>query len=141
MTAARRLLPFVPPALLCLVASVQVYLVKAQDLTPWKGGGFGMFSSNDDGFRRVEVWVEEPQGEREIDVSRDLRVSRVGAHPTEARLTSLARRIGEVQRSRGADVRRVRLAVWRRDYARGTMEPGEVLVRNVIVVLEPSGRP
>lgn len=123
--------------LLCLVAGVQIYLVKAQDLTPWKGGGFGMFSTNDDGFRRIEVRVEEPGGEREIDVTRDLRVVRVAAHPTERRLTSVGRKIGEVQRARGADVRRVRVAVWRKDFAPGTMAPLQVPIREVIIDLAP----
>ncbi|HET9333331.1 MAG TPA: hypothetical protein VFQ21_07095 [Gemmatimonadota bacterium] len=137
----RRILPFVPPILLCLVAVVQVYLVKAQELTPWKGGGFGMFSTNDDGFRRIQVWVEEPGGEREIDVTRDLRVVRIAAHPTEERLTSVARKIGEVQRARGADVRRVRAAVWRRDFAPGSMEPLQVPIREVTVDLGPTRSP
>jgi hypothetical protein len=113
-------------------------MVKSQDLTPWKGGGFGMFSTNDDGFRRIQVWVEEPGGEREIDVTRDLRVVRVAAHPTEERLASIARKIGEVQRSRGADVTQVRVAVWRRDFAPGTMQPLQVPIREVVVDVGPS---
>ena len=35
------------PALLTLVAVRQIYLARTQDLTFWKGGGFGMFSSVD----------------------------------------------------------------------------------------------
>ncbi|MBJ80950.1 MAG: hypothetical protein CMH60_06500 [Myxococcales bacterium] len=32
------------PAVLVLVALLQISLAEGQDLTPWKGGGFGMFS-------------------------------------------------------------------------------------------------
>jgi hypothetical protein len=48
----------------------------------------------------------------------------------------MARRIGEVQRARGADVNRVRVAVWRRDFARETLEPRLVLIREVVVDLD-----
>jgi len=35
------------PLLLVLVAARQIYLVQSQQLTPWLGGGFGMFASVD----------------------------------------------------------------------------------------------
>jgi hypothetical protein len=36
-----------PPALLCAVACVQIFLAMTKSLSPWKGGGFGMFSTVD----------------------------------------------------------------------------------------------
>ena len=137
----KRFLPFLPPVLLCLVAFSQVYLVRAQNLSPWKGGGFGMFSTNDDEARRIEVWVIESEGERQIDTTRDIRVMQIAAFPTEERLIAMGRKIGEVQRARGADVKRVRVAAWRRDFVLRTMEPRQVLIREVVVDLErPSSR-
>lgn len=41
------LLSFLAPGLLVLVACVQMALVRTHDLTAWKGGGFGMFSTFD----------------------------------------------------------------------------------------------
>jgi hypothetical protein len=41
------------PVLLCLVALTQIYFSHTQNLTPWKGGGFGMFASIDRMERRV----------------------------------------------------------------------------------------
>ena len=41
------LLAFVAPILLGLVALNQLYLAATTDLTPWRGGGFGMFSTAD----------------------------------------------------------------------------------------------
>ena len=137
----KRFLPFLPPVLLCLVAFLQVYLVRAHDLSPWKGGGFGMFSTNDDEARRIEVWVIESEGERQIDVSRDMRVLRIATFPTDERLIAMGRKIGEVQRAQGAEVKRVRVAAWRRDFVLQTMEPRQVLIREVVVDLErPSSR-
>lgn len=42
-----------PAAALLAVAGHQVVRVHADDLTPWKGGGFGMFSTVDSGGGRV----------------------------------------------------------------------------------------
>ena len=42
-----RLLSSLAPGLLVLVACVQLTLVRTSDLTAWKGGGFGMFSTYD----------------------------------------------------------------------------------------------
>ncbi|MGO9922022.1 MAG: hypothetical protein ACLQIB_45910 [Isosphaeraceae bacterium] len=41
----KALLPLYPCALLSVVAFYQYYLVLSSRLDPWKGGGFGMFSS------------------------------------------------------------------------------------------------
>ena len=35
------------PILLCTIALVQICMVYSKDLTPWKGGGFGMFAMID----------------------------------------------------------------------------------------------
>jgi hypothetical protein len=42
-----KLLKYFPFILLLLVAVNQFRLVKQRELTPWKGGGFGMFSTTD----------------------------------------------------------------------------------------------
>jgi hypothetical protein len=49
-----RLRQFAVPAVLIVVACIQIYLAKTHDLTPWKGGGFGMFSTVDDAQAR---WI------------------------------------------------------------------------------------
>jgi hypothetical protein len=41
------LLTAAPPAVLVGVALFQIHRVDVRDLTPWKGGGFGMFSTLD----------------------------------------------------------------------------------------------
>ena len=51
----------VPPVLLVVVAVCQIGLAKTSGLTPWKGGGFGMFSTLDHGaYRGVDVVIEAP---------------------------------------------------------------------------------
>ena len=48
-----RLRATIPPALLALVACVQIGLARFTPLTPWKGGGFGMFATADGASNRT----------------------------------------------------------------------------------------
>ncbi len=60
----QRLLYVLAPALMLLVACTQRVLVHTQDLTAWKGGGFGMFSTFDSpGARTLRLLVLTPEGE------------------------------------------------------------------------------
>lgn len=57
------------PLVLSGVALHQVYLATAGDLTPWKGGGFGMFSSPDrSSHRAVRGSFEGEYGEVPVDM-------------------------------------------------------------------------
>jgi hypothetical protein len=49
---ADRSILYFAPALLIAIACVQLFLATTQALTPWKGGGFGMFSTVDTGEAR-----------------------------------------------------------------------------------------
>lgn len=84
------------PALLAIVAVVQIVRARTLDLTPWKGGGFGMFSSVDTlDARFLRVYVEtatevvpvEPPPHMTADVTR------VRAMPSQAGLDQLANRL------------------------------------------------
>jgi hypothetical protein len=56
ITAAGCLAKSIPSLLLLTVAVAHAWRVAVQDLTPWKGGGFGMFSTVDScGGRPLEV--------------------------------------------------------------------------------------
>lgn len=55
---------YAAPALLVLVACLQLFRAHTQHLTPWKGGGFGMFASADmPGWRSLRTYLVTPQGE------------------------------------------------------------------------------
>jgi len=62
-----------PVSLLVVVAFAQVTLATTAGLSPWKGGGFGMFSTTDDGGRRyVRVFVSAVERSEEISISPSL---------------------------------------------------------------------
>jgi hypothetical protein len=60
-----KFLRFAAPALLCVVAARQIALVRTERLTPWKGGGFGMFATVESGATRiVKIRLERRDGEK-----------------------------------------------------------------------------
>lgn len=91
-----------------LIAMLGVHLTLRtnDDLSPWKGGGFAMFSTVDSpGMRTVAVWADVAGVDERVslvgawdDASRELR-----ALPTAARTTALARGVASSQLVRGAD--------------------------------------
>ena len=115
---------WLPVALLLSVAGVQVTLAKTAGLSPWKGGGFGMFSTTDDaGRRRVRVYVTAPERSEEITISPSLEDAavRAGVLPGDRQFTRLARRVVERERRNGRPVEAVRIETWRIEYAPGTL--------------------
>jgi hypothetical protein len=87
-----------PALLLCVVASTQIWLAHHAHLSPWNGGGFGMFSSTQVFARRhLHVWLVSTGFREELGVpSRlDEEMRRVLALPTEARLRAFGTRMLE----------------------------------------------
>lgn len=127
-----RLLAAIPPALLTVVASVQIALAHLTPLTPWKGGGFGMFATADGALNRTtRVLVTGPQRSQELDVPPSLADAAAAceAFPTERCLAGLARRLADRERRQGRPVFSVRLQVWRTEFAPVTLEPRRRLLK------------
>lgn len=86
----------IPVALLTIVALMQIGLVYTIGLTPWKVGGFGMFSSIDDWntrrFEGVGVTTDGRTARLVIDPPgfRVTATARIRSLPTEGRLVALA---------------------------------------------------
>jgi hypothetical protein len=129
---AARWLPALPPLLLLAVAALQLGLVRQRALSPWKGGGFGMFSTLDARpFRYLRVTLTAPQRSEELSIPPSLEGAAAAAEvlPTDAQLGRLAARIVERERSRGRPVTEVRIEVWRDEFARGSLKPEARLMR------------
>ncbi|MFN2420397.1 MAG: hypothetical protein ABR527_03315 [Gemmatimonadota bacterium] len=124
-----RFLPLLPAALLCLVAVVQVYLTRTQFLTPWKGGGFGMFSTTDFTTRVIRVWITTPEGTREIpqayqESPAGVRTAlRAVAHPSRRNMRKAAWSAASTQSAEGVDISRARITVSRTEYDVETLAP------------------
>lgn len=84
------------PICLCLVAALHLYRVSTAGQTPWKGGGFGMFSTFDaENARFVRAWLLTEHGTRPIEIPSELdkRVAELRAAPNQAGLDELAKRL------------------------------------------------
>jgi hypothetical protein len=69
VTSRDRVLVWIAPALLVALAATQLFLATTRDLTPWKGGGFGMFASTDRlGYRAMQAVIVTDAGEFALDV-------------------------------------------------------------------------
>jgi hypothetical protein len=107
-----RILRELPGALLAVLALTQIALAFGTQLSPWKGGGFGMFATNDHGaFRSVRVYALGPGGEERVEVPPELRRAelRVRELPSEGAL----RRLAETLAAEAPEASGLRTEVWR----------------------------
>ena len=120
----RNVAVLLPVGLLVLVAGMQLTLARSAALTPWKGGGFGMFSTTDDGGRRrVRVFVTAPERSEEIAIAPSLEgaAQRAAALPAEDQLSRLAEGVVARERRYARPVETVRIEAWRIEYAPDTL--------------------
>jgi hypothetical protein len=121
-----------PVVLLIAVASSQIVLSRTSQLSPWKGGGFGMFSSLDSGsFRFVRLFAEAPERSEELELSPSLEdlAARAALLPSDRRLERLARATVAREQRRGQPVASVRVEVWRNAFAPGSLRSSEERLR------------
>jgi hypothetical protein len=126
---------YVPAALLAAVAVVQIGLASTVNLSPWKGGGFGMFATLDHGgFRGVEVVVDAPDRSEQVEIAASLEgeAARAVALPVDWLLRDLAAGIAARERRYDRPVSRVTLSVWRADFDRTTLRGSEQPVRTFV---------
>lgn len=124
-----------PSLLLVAVAAAQMALSLTAGLSPWKGGGFGMFASNDGlQFRQVRVFVAAPSRSEEILVPPSLvrAAASAATFPRPQALETLARSIADRERRYGRNVETVRVEVSRTVFS-PTLEVTRAPVRALTV--------
>jgi hypothetical protein len=130
-----------PVGLLIIVAGTQVTLSRRAELTPWKGGGFGMFSTTDDvARRRVRVFVSAPERSEEVAIAPSLEnaARRAAALPSDSQLTQLAEGVVRRERRYRRPVDSVRIETWRIDYAPDTLAATFRLLREYVYRVDPT---
>ena len=128
MTPAKLL----PSALLVVVALAQVVLTRTTAMTPWKGGGFGMFSTLDHGaYRGIDAVVEGQDRSETLEIPPSLEeiVARAAACPADRLLRELAEGIVARERRYERSVSRVTLTAWRTEFDRVTLRANERTIR------------
>lgn len=113
-----RLLALVPVTLLFLVAAVQLNLVVHHELDPWKGGGFGMFSTIDNPSTRVlRVVAVTADGLVPLEMPSAVYAAERSARalPSEERLGRVAERLLD-RTELPEGTRALRVELWRLDF-------------------------
>jgi len=119
MTELWRWRAFVPAVILVLVGSVQIALTRSAGLTPWKGGGFGMFSTTDDAAHRtLRIFVSASERSEELEITDSLTDAalRAAVLPSDRQLTNLARLVVARERRHARPVKTIRIECWRTEY-------------------------
>jgi hypothetical protein len=138
----RRIAIVLPTVLLLTLASTQMILARRTLLSPWKGGGFGMFASVDGvPFRWVRVYVSAPERSEELAIPPSLegRAHRLVTWPHQRAMDAFARAIVERERRYDRPVDSVRVEVWRADVS-PALEVVESLVRKSTLTVHESDR-
>lgn len=137
-----KLVAALPTVLLAAVALHQIYLVRTADLTPWKGGGFGMFASTD-GLpqRTVLVFASAPERSEELTIPDELKsvAAKAAALPGDRELERLARGIGQREREAGRPLASLDLVVQRTRYSPLTLFATTETLREYTFVVDEGG--
>jgi hypothetical protein len=136
---------WLPAAILLTVALGQILLASVANLSPWKGGGFGMFATTDGtAFRYVRLFVEAPNRSEELTVTESLEdpALRAQIFPSDHFLTRLGEAAALREKRHGRSVSAVRVEVWRIEFADDPLRSSERRMRAYTVHVDPtSGRP
>lgn len=121
--------------MLVAVATAQIVAAKTGPISPWLGGGFGMFATTDSPARRHLHAVALREGLRqEIEIPAEFAIDerKAVAFPTEARLRALAEALAAVELAEGdpdaGPLQAISIRVYRARHDRETLAPsGEPL--------------
>jgi hypothetical protein len=125
---------WLPAALLVVVASTQIVLARAAELSPWKGGGFGMFATSDGTSTRfVRLYVRGPGRSEEIAMqpSFERAAARAQLFPSTPLMRRLAAAVASREQRYQRPVTEVTVQVWRTVFTPGPLRANDSLIREL----------
>jgi len=130
---------FLPALLLVAVALTQIALARHAQLSPWLGGGFGMFASTD-GWRQREVRALALRDglRRPLLPMRDAPAAsrRAAALPSESNLRALAHALAPLPSRDEAVLRAIELQVFGVRFDPDTLARRPILLRELTVTID-----
>ena len=132
---------YIPSMLLLLVAANQLRLVSTAALSPWWGGGFGMFATTDGwATRHLHVFAMHQGVRRELSIPPTLRqeVKRALTLPSDVNLRAIAREFANIPTPDEGPLMAIELQVWATHYDPITLAPSSILLRALTVPLDGS---
>ena len=131
-----RWLWYLPAALLIAMAGIQLCLAQSAGLSPWSGGGFGMFSTLDaGGSRHLHAIALRPGIRRELAIPDDLdeEVLRALTLPSDGRLRALAFAFAELPNPDSGPLTAMEIQVWAQSFDTKNLDPSGTLLRSISV--------
>jgi len=131
--------PTLPSALLIVVALHQIFLAETQALSPWSGGGFGMFSSVDAGStRHLHAFQIRPGLHREVRSPAFLEdeVRRMLTLPSPKRMREVATALADVSAPDHGAPASILLQVWHTRYDPDTLVATSRILREFELLLD-----
>jgi hypothetical protein len=132
----KKYLCYLPIFLLVIIALNQIRLAKTSSLSPWWGGGFGMFSSTDSrGTRHIHAYAIRPGIRRELEIPSYLAEleRKVLTFPSESNLEKLAVELADVPTPDEGPLEAIQIQIWATDFDSNTLEPSSILFRHIDV--------
>lgn len=132
----KKFLCYFPIFLLIIIALNQIRLAKTSSLSPWWGGGFGMFSSTDSrGTRHIHAYAIRPGIRRELEIPPYLTEleRKVLTLPSESNLKKLAVELADVPTPDEGPLEAIQIQIWATDFDSNTLEPSSILFRHIDV--------
>ena len=111
---------WLPAVLMSAVAIMQLVLAATTNISPWKGGGFGLFSTLDGKLeRRVRIFVESPGRSEELEIapSQKILAERARLFPSDSMLLSLAQAVSRHETEFGRPIDAVTVEVRRTEFS------------------------
>lgn len=123
---------YLPTLLLIAIAINQLILANFFNLSPWLGGGYGMFSTTDVGSNRhIHIYAKSEGIIKELIYPKALKdqVIRTKSFPTDKNLIALARRISEIEDD--SALKSIEVLVWKSQYKSKTLHPSGKMLKSV----------
>lgn len=123
---------YLPIVLMVFLALNQLVLANFYDLSPWLGGGYGMFSTTDVGRNRhIHIYANSPGIRKELIYPEQLKetVLRTKSFPTDRNLKILAERILEIEDDN--TIASIEIKVWKSNYKPKTLHPSSNLLKSI----------
>jgi hypothetical protein len=126
-----RFVIYFPVLLLVTIASIQINLVYSSNLSPWSGGGFGMFSTTDaGGSRHLHAYSVTSGIRRELDsdpkLKKDLEV--LLTLPTDYNILKFSDQLANINIPDEGQ-KTLNIQIWKKSFNPETLEPSTFLLK------------
>ena len=129
-----RLVYFLPVILLVTVAFVQIGLANYSYLSPWSGGGFGMFSTTDVGSaRHVHIYAVTPSVRRELipNTKHKKIVDQLLVFPADYRIKNFSEQLRDIFYIPEEGDVKLDIQVWKKTYDPRSLEPTSEIINSM----------